>query len=864
MLFRRPARLPMLSFLSLSAVYLMAQLYEAGQRAWLGDAYDPLGEVVDPDQLGDHVLKALLDDQGVLYSRATNRSQLIQLLTDTGHLYWTQVQELAPSPKFELEMFHSGSQFESTVTSGYERVTWMVLVVEDLSTHLKRCSTSEPAGPMEAFSYVANHVNRYGIRVGLFDCSAAQGYCEQVGWLKEQILLVVPQDKQSNCLQRVMGRWSLQTYKVAIHTYEELFQPELLLKWVFQTLREKVVEFRNKTQLDQWMSGDARCGQSDPDIRVLYLTKQDSVPVFLSLISIEYQDVLKVGVVRGTDDVFKDVEQRDQSPKFPKLWFLSRQGIIYDYGHAKWEHFVYPHVTGFLRFFAPSSVDCIFVSVALLSVMLRLEALTVSDPQDRTCSWTRCAVAFVAAFVLVCAGEYFSCSTGVHIPFFNLAPFVTMCAWAPVFRRSVYSLMSSNVFRVFILVPLITEFLGVNSLCERLLDFVRAIRSRGSRQARAAADANDDTQRRPTIPTRSARPRRRRTEQAGDARRSPTRNGNATSDDETDGSSVTLRESPARMRGRPVPMMIIDRNGRMELFPLHTSRPCDVTTDYIDRLPTWEYQPADSLAADEGTGQATAAEEGHFASGHEHDPTQTVKVEKDETVEYADSEGHGANLAGCFPSAASRRRCVDDTAVDPHASSGGISSTAVPFRQGSDAIREARETSKLPSALATQQKQDPKDSRSVLPETRTPHAQDATMGTSARSTLETESALPEPPTEPLALEEMSRGQGQDVTMCANADSTLDADSESTLPEPSTESRGSEEKPQGQGQEARYPGVSECVICLEKFLAGEKLRGLPCTHAFHDACIRHWLLGGNHNCPVCRKLSFNLPPRTQDE
>ena len=53
--------------------------------------------------------------------------------------------------------------------------------------------------------------------------------------------------------------------------------------------------------------------------------------------------------------------------------------------------------------------------------------------------------------------------------------------------------------------------------------------------------------------------------------------------------------------------------------------------------------------------------------------------------------------------------------------------------------------------------------------------------------------------------------------------------------------------------------SVCVICLEAFCDGDRLRVLPCEHAFHMGCIDRWLSGchsfvdcDTSGCPICKK------------
>ncbi|GBM51109.1 hypothetical protein AVEN_275300-1 [Araneus ventricosus] len=72
-------------------------------------------------------------------------------------------------------------------------------------------------------------------------------------------------------------------------------------------------------------------------------------------------------------------------------------------------------------------------------------------------------------------------------------------------------------------------------------------------------------------------------------------------------------------------------------------------------------------------------------------------------------------------------------------------------------------------------------------------------------------------------------------------------------------------------EGRTPSVDtstgyECAICLES-TRRRKMKSLPCSHAFHRACIDVWLKEGSRRCPICRQESEppqNARPPTRNQ
>ncbi|KAJ2710117.1 hypothetical protein H4R19_003907, partial [Coemansia spiralis] len=52
-------------------------------------------------------------------------------------------------------------------------------------------------------------------------------------------------------------------------------------------------------------------------------------------------------------------------------------------------------------------------------------------------------------------------------------------------------------------------------------------------------------------------------------------------------------------------------------------------------------------------------------------------------------------------------------------------------------------------------------------------------------------------------------------------------------------------------------IATCIVCIDDFVAGSKMRILPCGHNYHIECIDPWLTAKSSLCPLCKYDTRNV-------
>jgi hypothetical protein len=112
------------------------------------------------------------------------------------------------------------------------------------------------------------------------------------------------------------------------------------------------------------------------------------------------------------------------------------------------------------------------------------------------------------------------------------------------------------------------------------------------------------------------------------------------------------------------------------------------------------------------------------------------------------------------------------------------------------------------------------------------------------------------------LEEESRDEAWSWMMVQEGTKSTDR--------PSSSDHDSSNSTSSTSRQAEEDQADVCVICLEHFMDGDRLRVLPCDHSFHVGCIDRWLSGSHSHeacftsgCPTCKKRPNYLESSSSD-
>lgn len=369
----------------ITVLFVLARLLEAVTWYTNGSLSRRL---LDPMALSVAKLKALLEQRGVSYDTVVEKSELSQLVDGSGPAHEDEVELLQASddgPVSADTNFTSGAHFYEQVEDAKDSV-WLVQVV---SGHNNRNLMPTPLSD-STWKAIRKKVTKFGVHTGVLDCRLDPRWCERRGWHSSHLLLALPQVYQ-------------QKANVATHTYLGPLKQHAICHWIRHKLHEKIETIRDFRQFkDEWLN--LRRTWQDPEIRAVFFTRQESIPMFFSALSIKFPGRVKFGVVEEFNHGVREWNQvlnLETNLIPPQFLILTNEGT-YLYGKNYGECFTFSSVETFLKFLHPCLNDIFITSFLIANVVSVFEPFIAQGSIARRLRrFLWCLVKYNAAVIML-------------------------------------------------------------------------------------------------------------------------------------------------------------------------------------------------------------------------------------------------------------------------------------------------------------------------------------------------------------------------------------------------------------------------------------------------------------------------------
>ncbi|KAK7494930.1 hypothetical protein BaRGS_00013809 [Batillaria attramentaria] len=371
----------------ITVLFVLARILEA--VAWY-ETGTLSRRLLDPMALSVAKLKALLEQRGVSYDTVVEKSELSQLVEGSGPVHEDEVELLQASddsPASANTNFTSGAHFYEQVEDAKDSV-WLVQVVAGYHighNHIIPTPLSD-----NTWKAIRKKVTKFGVHTGVLDCRLDPRWCERRGWHSSHLLLALPQVYQ-------------QKANVATHTYVGPLRQHAICHWIRQKLHEKIETIHDFKQFkDEWLN--FKNVWQEPEVRAVLFTKQDSIPMFFSALSVKFPGRVRFGVVEETNKRVREWTQAldlKTNLTLPQFLIITNEGT-YVYGKNFGECYTFSSMETFLKFLHPCLNDIFITSFLVANVVSVFEAFVTQGSLGRRLRrFLWCLVKYNAAVIML-------------------------------------------------------------------------------------------------------------------------------------------------------------------------------------------------------------------------------------------------------------------------------------------------------------------------------------------------------------------------------------------------------------------------------------------------------------------------------
>lgn len=306
----------------------------------------------NPFALSVRRLKTLLDERGISYVGVVDKSELAQLVKESGsfnsednctELVDGRENENDAEPTYFRSSSHLFEQIEDTKASG-----WLVQIIPQYRASLLS---------LKQWVKLSKKVRLLGIKTGVFDCSLDPRLCTKNGWDAKCLLLSSPVG------QHAKGN-------VNINVYNSKASVERTFSWLNNVLATRVRKLKTHREYLKFVEKDKNSYETTKI--VLFGRLSEDPPALLSSLSIKFTGRVHFAYFKITKENADEIREKVGIHKVSRLLLVTPERRFF-YGTRKGEVLQYKAMEMFLTTLHPEVNDIFLLAMILVNQICILE-----------------------------------------------------------------------------------------------------------------------------------------------------------------------------------------------------------------------------------------------------------------------------------------------------------------------------------------------------------------------------------------------------------------------------------------------------------------------------------------------------------
>ncbi|XP_054167091.1 E3 ubiquitin-protein ligase RNF103-like [Oppia nitens] len=332
-------------------------------------------------------LKYLLDIRGVSYDGVLEKSELIQLVDQSGSVSERQLMDaeydiqqqttaefdnnadIGNNNGMNSDDTHTRNQMYDIVAKSDRRFSCGAHLYEEVedtkdSAWILNVMAIDGHNRIDSklWKKVVDKCNKYGIRTAIFDCALDPKLCQRKSWNTSRLILALPREGLKTKEDVLMI-----TYFIGQNTK---FQQ--IIDWIHKQLVTRVTFIESEEELEnKWLQSSSNSSMDVyNDIKMVFISSLSAPPLILSALAIKFSGRIKFGFFKTSANKKKSLAIK-LDKRIPS-YIIVLSDRHYNYGQKSGENLKYLSIELMLRTLRPETNDVFLLSLLLTNLSLAL------------------------------------------------------------------------------------------------------------------------------------------------------------------------------------------------------------------------------------------------------------------------------------------------------------------------------------------------------------------------------------------------------------------------------------------------------------------------------------------------------------